>query len=482
MKNNEKLKLFEECRKHAVCNEIEILRSKKCGCFVCGKIFDARKVANWFPDKNGGVSAICPECGSPTVIGDASGLPLEKDFLAEMGARYAGLPLHEEKNARDFVDHYFHCEVPHNKEYEQLYVSGLKALAKEGEPKAFMLLGVFYSHGAEFQPLNPKLAVRYYSDPHVRNDTAALNALALIYLSGAVKSRNKMKGFELLARAAALGSMEAVYHMADCYLDGNEVEVDESFAFRLIQSAFSDLYPDFATKKQNWDVLPDFAVRMGDFYRLGLGPFQDDFLALRYYLLASVSQSVRDGILGKGVFLDYTEHLDQQIKLLAKSCQCQRGAPVLDSDTFFDTYGDPNTPDYSPKTFHLESYDPEEMTLSFTLESKEPGFLFDLASLYCAPSPSKVTWQFKDVAAFKAFGEGDLDFDAIVPHPDGDGWDFLKGDGNNDSTVVSIRLTPNESFKSVLESLEKLNRKKKSAKKKKTGETKKPAKKDGPKK
>ena len=137
MKNNEKLKLFEECRKHAVCNEIEILRSKKCGCFVCGKIFDARKVANWFPDKNGGVSAICPECGSPTVIGDASGLPLEKDFLAEMGARYAGLPLHEEKNARDFVDHYFHCEVPHNKEYEQLYVSGLKALAKEGEPKAW---------------------------------------------------------------------------------------------------------------------------------------------------------------------------------------------------------------------------------------------------------------------------------------------------------------------------------------------------------
>ena len=58
-----------------------------CGCFYCLNIFNPAKIENWIigdntADKLG--TAICPYCGIDSVIGESSGYPITKDFLAKM--------------------------------------------------------------------------------------------------------------------------------------------------------------------------------------------------------------------------------------------------------------------------------------------------------------------------------------------------------------------------------------------------------------
>ena len=59
----------------------QIKASKFCGCFHCRKIFPRNKVKQWV---DAGTTAICPMCGIDSVIGDASGFPVTKDFLTKM--------------------------------------------------------------------------------------------------------------------------------------------------------------------------------------------------------------------------------------------------------------------------------------------------------------------------------------------------------------------------------------------------------------
>ena len=60
----------------------QLLRDQVCGCFYCGKIFDPRRINEWVPDVSG--TAICPYCGIDSVIGESSGFPITKEFLAGM--------------------------------------------------------------------------------------------------------------------------------------------------------------------------------------------------------------------------------------------------------------------------------------------------------------------------------------------------------------------------------------------------------------
>ena len=68
--------------RHSTGNRKEIEASKHAECFSCCAVFSAREVSEWkdewtSPERQNRVprwSAICPECGKATVIGDASGL------------------------------------------------------------------------------------------------------------------------------------------------------------------------------------------------------------------------------------------------------------------------------------------------------------------------------------------------------------------------------------------------------------------------
>jgi len=74
--------------RHSRGNRKEIEASKRAECFSCGDAFAAKEVSDWTdewtsPEQQNRVprwTALCPECGEPTVIGDASGLLVMQDY------------------------------------------------------------------------------------------------------------------------------------------------------------------------------------------------------------------------------------------------------------------------------------------------------------------------------------------------------------------------------------------------------------------
>ena len=59
-------------------------KSKMCGCFYCLETYPASEVVDWCDEKDRRRTALCPYCGIDSVIPDASGWPLDADFLKEM--------------------------------------------------------------------------------------------------------------------------------------------------------------------------------------------------------------------------------------------------------------------------------------------------------------------------------------------------------------------------------------------------------------
>ena len=64
----------------------EILRSERCGCFYCLEIFSPDEITDWHGEdcKEYEPLALCPKCGIDSVIGSASGYPIEHSFLMKM--------------------------------------------------------------------------------------------------------------------------------------------------------------------------------------------------------------------------------------------------------------------------------------------------------------------------------------------------------------------------------------------------------------
>ena len=69
---------------HAFCSnhQEQILKDRVCGCFYCLEIFDPALIKNWIADRKG--TAVCPFCGVDAILGESSGFPITKEFLAEM--------------------------------------------------------------------------------------------------------------------------------------------------------------------------------------------------------------------------------------------------------------------------------------------------------------------------------------------------------------------------------------------------------------
>lgn len=66
----------------------KILKSKICGCFYCKKMFEPKDIKMWLKDRCS--TAVCPFCGTDTVIGDACGEQINTAVLEEMNKRYFG--------------------------------------------------------------------------------------------------------------------------------------------------------------------------------------------------------------------------------------------------------------------------------------------------------------------------------------------------------------------------------------------------------
>lgn len=83
------LSSMKEAAKHSSSNRLEIEASSLCGCYCCESTYSASEVTEWTP-KRGRLleSAICPKCGTDSVIGDASGVAINADMLKSMRNHY----------------------------------------------------------------------------------------------------------------------------------------------------------------------------------------------------------------------------------------------------------------------------------------------------------------------------------------------------------------------------------------------------------
>lgn len=83
--------------RHTLNNQSEIEASRLCGCFRCMQIFPPSEIIAWGgldvsdfedPDAAAQGTALCPRCGSESVIGDQSGYPIDAGFLGRMNAAW----------------------------------------------------------------------------------------------------------------------------------------------------------------------------------------------------------------------------------------------------------------------------------------------------------------------------------------------------------------------------------------------------------
>ena len=71
----------KEAHRHSIRHRDELRDSEVCGCFYCLEIFDYKNIEDWTDD---GDTALCPSCGIDSVIGAASGYPIDSEFLSAM--------------------------------------------------------------------------------------------------------------------------------------------------------------------------------------------------------------------------------------------------------------------------------------------------------------------------------------------------------------------------------------------------------------
>lgn len=70
---------------HSIDHRHLLAQSERCGCFHCLAVFTPDAITRWTDEVNGeGVTALCPRCGIDSVIGTASGFPVERGFLGRM--------------------------------------------------------------------------------------------------------------------------------------------------------------------------------------------------------------------------------------------------------------------------------------------------------------------------------------------------------------------------------------------------------------
>jgi len=80
------LETLEAAHRHSIDHRDELERSAICGCFYCCRTCSVTEVEDWIDE---GGTALCPHCGIDSVIGSASGYPVDQPaFLRAMHARW----------------------------------------------------------------------------------------------------------------------------------------------------------------------------------------------------------------------------------------------------------------------------------------------------------------------------------------------------------------------------------------------------------
>ncbi|MCR5491783.1 MAG: sel1 repeat family protein [Bacilli bacterium] len=387
---------YESYRRHAVDNEIEIVQSDICGCFFCRSIFSARDVNDWYNDDRG-MSALCPECGMDAVIGDASGIKIDKPLLKQMNVLFYGesYMAANPAAARVYCGRYIDGHITHKPHNEELFVKYLCVLADNGDERSMLAAAEIYENGGEYVHRDLDKAIAYLQSPLLSANHEALCHLGALYLRGeAGPEFGARDAYECFAKAAALGSMRAVYLMADMYFNGDYVQKDEKFAFSLLEQSYDDIFHGYAYDSDFVDLFPEFNYRIAKCFQYGFGVEIDEMSALRHYLLAQM------GLQFPGIFdlarSPMVKDVAKEINALAKKFGLRRGSPVYDSDTFYDSFIELNGDDLGGRISNFR-YSAKSMDASFDMTLDRAPIIIDIGNLWAGFVPGPITWSFSSV-------------------------------------------------------------------------------------
>lgn len=85
--NKYTLDFLNACHKKCSSNKPEILASTYCACFCCEQIFEPQEINEWFFERDGSETAVCPRCDTDSVL--SPDFPIDDpQFLREMSAYY----------------------------------------------------------------------------------------------------------------------------------------------------------------------------------------------------------------------------------------------------------------------------------------------------------------------------------------------------------------------------------------------------------
>lgn len=434
---------YRELVKHTKNNEIEILQSHDAFCLFCRHHFSAREIKDWAEDDNGSVNAICPECGIDAVVGDASGFALDHDQLREANLAIYGSDFmaHNPQAAVTYCSRYEMGNITHNLKNEGLYLQYLYGLTKQGDYRAFLSLGDFYTYGSEFTKPDPGLAYAYLNSDVLKGSPASFYRLGLLCERNASTKKEYEMAYQYYSQALSFGFKRAIIKICDCYLHGHYVKKDPEFVRRCLYSNFPSSYNVFTfSRGYEPDIFPELCYRVGHIF---LQEAQDKdsspFSALRMFLYSKFAfEKVMEGGVLKGD--EQTEYDDSiaQINKLAKLFDYHEGDPLFDNDTFADSVEmDDKGVLGTNRHFimKLVGYDEEKGSVSLRFDYDFPPLIMDVANLFIDFVEGPIIWEFNGVESFSH----DPDANNVVFEVRGDednGWTFLSY--NEDGSSVQV--------------------------------------------
>lgn len=81
------LNICEIANEFSMKNKKQLEMSGKCGCFGCIKIFEPSEIKEYIPGED---TAVCPFCGTDSVLGDYSGFEITEEFMQKMNDEMFG--------------------------------------------------------------------------------------------------------------------------------------------------------------------------------------------------------------------------------------------------------------------------------------------------------------------------------------------------------------------------------------------------------
>lgn len=430
-----RLEYLQKAKSHSINNEIEIVQSESCGCFFCRNVFSARDVQDWIDDENG-VSALCPECGMDACIGDASGFEIDKAFMKEMNLAFYGedfMLLHPEA-ARTYVTRYIEGKITHKPKSEQFYVHYLRLLEeREFDSKASLALGNLFRFGSQFTKADLNEALIHFKNKSLSANPDALNAIGDINIRQMESPETLKEAYECFAKASALGSIEAAYHLADCYQKGFYVTPDPDFAFQILAQNSGEMYHRFAISREEWEDFPEFAVRLADCYATGNGTIKNDELALKYYLMGRLANTQRKLLMGFEKDTQTESKLKNGLIKLARAHNLVNNPVVYDIDTFEDSFVDFSI-NPGNKLLSKANFDSDSHEFEFDIIFERPTLFFDIGNLNCGFLAGKTSWHFQDVAKVSLSKE--TSFTKILGDYE-EGFKFAYEDENGEDVIIA---------------------------------------------